>query len=47
MPNYKDLTDREILLEMIRHRSIAEHAATELMRRANEEPTHDVPVKTQ
>jgi hypothetical protein len=47
MPNYTNLTDREILLEMVRHRAIAEQAATELMRRANEEPTHNVPEKTQ
>lgn len=45
MRDYTNLTDREILLEMVRHRSIAESAATELMRRANEEPTHNVPVK--
>jgi hypothetical protein len=41
MPEFTNMTDREILIEMVRYRSIAERMANELMRRANEEPTHD------
>ena len=40
MPDFSKMTDREILIELVRHRSIAERMANELMRRANEEPTH-------
>lgn len=39
MPNLDVLTDREVLIELVKHRSIAERCASELMRRASEEPT--------
>lgn len=41
MPDFNAMTDREILIEMVRYRSIAERMANELMRRAAEEPTHE------
>jgi hypothetical protein len=43
MPDFSTYSDREVLLELVQHRTIAERAANELMRRANE----DVPVQTQ
>jgi hypothetical protein len=41
MPNLDKMTDREILIELVRHRSVAERMANELMRRAAEEPVRD------
>lgn len=43
MPDFSTYSDREVLLELVQHRTIAERAANELMRRASE----DEPVKTQ
>ena len=42
MTDFSKMTDREILIEMVRYRGIAERMANELMRRAKEEPTHGV-----
>jgi hypothetical protein len=35
--DFTKMTDRQILVEMVRYRSIAERMATELMRRASED----------
>jgi hypothetical protein len=42
MPDFDKLSDREILIVAVEHRTIAEQAVTELMRRAHDNPTHNV-----
>lgn len=39
MIDFTKMSDREILVELVKHRSIAERMASELMRRASEQPT--------
>lgn len=39
MPDFENLTDREILVELKRLRGLAEAATRELLRRANDEGT--------
>lgn len=39
--DFTKLSDREILIELRKHRDIAERCANELLRRVSEEPTHD------
>lgn len=38
MPNFDNMTDREILLDVKRHEALAKAGVAELMRRAVEEP---------
>lgn len=37
MPDFTRMTDRAVLIELARHRALAESCATELMRRASED----------
>ena len=41
MPEFLKMSDRDILRELVRHRTIAERYANELMRRGNEDTKTD------
>jgi hypothetical protein len=41
MPEFHNLSDRQVLTELVRHRTIAERYANELMRRANDDTKTD------